>query len=128
MLTTGFPAHTTRNSRISCGITCGFCHGFALPGNTFVGNYFLRILATAGNFPAEISSGTVKNIRRKPLVRVGVISLPVNVSCENTAGISVANSTCNSAAVLFQQVNPQETVPIRRKVTGYTIHNFHLFL
>jgi len=123
--------NTTRNSRISYGITCGiewiirrkgvscgFCQGFALPGNTFVGNYFLRILATAGNFPTEISSGTVKSIRRKPLVRVGVVSHPVNVSCENTAGISAANSTCNSTAVLFQQVNPQETVPIRRKVTG----------
>jgi len=36
-------------------VSCGFCQGLRFPGNTFVGNCFLRILGTAGNSPAEIS-------------------------------------------------------------------------
>jgi len=47
---------------------------------------------------------------------MGEVPLPMNISCEHTAGNSTANSTYNSAAKLFLQVNPQETEPIRRKI------------
>jgi len=107
---------TTRNSRFSCGIkwkirrkqvSCRFCQGFALPGNTFVGNCFLRIFETAGK---------ANNIRRKCLVRVGEIPLPVNISCEHSAWNSTANFSGNAAGELFPQVIPQENEQIRRKI------------
>ena len=44
--------------------------GLRFPGNTFVGNCFMRILITAGNVPAEISSVKMKNIHRKSLGRI----------------------------------------------------------
>jgi len=65
-----------------------------------VGNCFLRILETAGNFPTENSPGKANNIRRKFLVRLGEVPLPVNVSCERSTEIP--------------QVIPQETQPIRK--------------
>ena len=58
-----------------------------------MGNCYLGILETAGKFPTKNSSGKAKNIRSKPLVRMGEVPLPVNVSCENTAGYSATVST-----------------------------------
>jgi len=78
-----------------------------------MGNCFLRILGTAGNLPAEFSYGNVKNIRRKLLVRV---TLPVNVSCEYTAGKSAVRIAGNSAAKLILQKKHQEILFIRRKI------------
>ncbi|AES60877.1 hypothetical protein MTR_1g072080 [Medicago truncatula] len=81
-------------------VSCRFCPEFALPDDTFVGNYFLRILETAGNFPTEISSGKANSIRMNVLVRVEEIPLPVNISYERSA--------CNSATKPLIQVIPQE--------------------
>jgi len=93
-----------------------------------VGNCFLRILETAGNFPAEISSGKANYIRRKWLVRVGEITLPVNVSCELSACNSAAYSASNAAAELFSQVIPQETDLFRRKFRRKLLfHQPHIF-
>ena len=72
-----------------------------------MGNCFLRILGNAGNFPAEFSSGKVKHIRRKALVRVGGY-LSVNVSCEYTACNSAVMVAGNSATKLFSQENPHQ--------------------
>jgi len=56
-----------------------------------VGNCFLRILETTGNFPTVISLGKANNICRKFLVSVGEIPLLANVSCEHSAGNSSGN-------------------------------------
>jgi len=47
--TLDFPAESSDKSAGN-GNSCRFCQGFALSGNTFVGNCFLRIFETAGNF------------------------------------------------------------------------------
>jgi len=52
-------------------LSCGFCQGLALPGNTFVDNGFLRNLETAGKFPTEISRGNANYVRRKPFGQNG---------------------------------------------------------
>jgi len=83
-----------------------------------VGNCFLRIFETAGNFPTEISLGKANNIRKKLLVRVGEIPLPVNDSYERSTCNPTTSSSGNAAAELFSQVNPQDTEPIRRKSAG----------
>ena len=78
-----------------------------------MGNCFLRILETAGNGPAEISSGTVKFIRRKYLGRIGFFPARVNASFEHTAGNSAVKAAGNSAvkaagysaAIKYQQEN-----------------------
>jgi len=60
---------TTRNSRFSCGFkwkfrrkpfSSGFCQGFRFPGNTFVGNWFLRILGSAGK--EQKSAGHLQSV------------------------------------------------------------------
>jgi len=81
--------------------SCGFRQGFGLLGNTFVGNCLLRILETAWNFPAKISLGKVKNMQRKPLVKVVEVSLHGIVSCKHTAANSAVNAAGDSAAKLF---------------------------
>lgn len=68
-----FVSFATRNSYISCGITCGVCLKFrkklfltdfvkdlGFPGNTLVGNCFLRILGSGGK--AKKSTGIIGSV------------------------------------------------------------------
>lgn len=94
------------------GVNSGLCQGFSLPSNTFMDNCFRWILETAEDFSRNISAGKVKNIHKKPFVRVEEVPLQVNVSYEHTA----ANAAGNSVAKLIPQVNSHETKATRRKI------------
>ena len=90
-----FPADFAENSK-GKSFSYGFCQELRFPGNTIVGNYFMRILSSAGNYYQNFLRTCDKNLHKTFSHNWMSFSARVTFSANKIAATSTTNTAGKS--------------------------------